>query len=254
MSTIGNNVYAKETDRKSRDFDDPKRIFRNKTTENFAQSFFSALKDLLAPKRPPLPPRKYVPPLLPEKYSYDDLSSYMVNHLGHKQNHLGARLIHPIALSELEMFCKISSRKMCEILQMTDYARNWIKEHKAEHRKVGAGRFVRIKHKLEYSEKLLSKLVQKLPLSLPREGRYPIYNLNALKPPGLKNVGNDCFMNALLQGIFGDPVTYKHIAIHDDQLDRIKFHAYNFRKAFSKAYFRPLLNISQDIRTLFPET
>ena len=247
MSTAGVNAAPK-----------PERVYpriepRPGPQVGWGQYILDVAAELLAPKRPPMAPVQVLPPSLPEEYSYKKLSSYVVNQIQARSYHIEASLIHPISPRELAMFCKISSRKMCEIIQMADCTRKWIKEHKAAHLKERPIKILRIEYKLERFEELLSQLVQKLPLSLPRDDRHPLYTLNGLKPPGLKNEGNDCFMNALLQGMFGDPVTYRYIAIHDDQLDRIKFHAYNFRKAFSKSYFRPLLNIAQDIRTLFPE-
>ena len=214
----------------------------------WAQSIIDSLGDLLIPERAPTM-QAPVSLALPEKYCYEALSTYVVNVLGPKQMSFKTRLKY-LTPNDVEGITQGFSH-MREILQMTAQAQVWIQAHKAEHRKVGARKFVTIKHKLERSQSLLGEFFKYLPVSGEMLKPAPeAWTPQALRSPGIPNEQNGCFMNSTLQGIFGDPICRKYIALNPQQHDTVRLHAMQFAAASHRKDFTPL-SISKEIRSLY---
>jgi len=199
------------------------------------QDFFASLGELLLPEI--LDDRITYAPSLSKYASYETFRAYVNHDLDSAQN-LSERNIAQLRADDQEGL-NTEIGRMEGILKMVTDAGSWIKAHEEAFGNKGL-EAVQINQKLFRTQQLVAQL-------------FPhIRDRHSLKSPGLDNPTlTHCFMNAALQGIFGDPVCREHIALHKKQHPIVQQHALQFHQASRENSMAPL-SLSAPIRELYP--
>ena len=199
------------------------------------QDFFASLGELLLPEI--LDDRITYAPSLSKYASYETFRTYVNYDLDSAQN-LSERNIVQLRADDQEGL-NTEIGRMEGILKMVTEAGSWIKAHEEAFSNKGL-EAVQINQKLFRTQNLVAQL-------------FPhIQERHSLKSPGLDNPTlTHCFMNAALQGIFGDPVCMKNIALHPKQHPIVQQHALQFHQASRENETTPL-SLAAPVRKLYP--
>lgn len=214
---------------------------------HWIKGLFASLGDLLLPEV--IEREVAVVPTLAKAASYDVFQKFVYNELDSRQD-LVERSITQLREGD-QQGLEIEMGRVGAILKMVAEAGEWIKAHQAEFngKKLEA---VQINQKLLRSQRLVGELLKRLPhtedLLQPAPRNWLPQSLEA---PGIRNQGNDCFMNSCIHGVFGDPAAYRWIALNKHQHERIRIAAFQYRHACALGQTTPL-TLAQGIRNLFP--
>ena len=226
----------------------PQGWFSLEAWTHWIQAFFASLGELLLPEI--LEDRITIMPSLAKNATFETFRAFVNNGLDTQQD-LAERSITQLGVDNPQGLETELSR-MGGILKMVSEAGDWIAAHKSEFSGKGI-EAVQINQTLLRSQSLVGQLLQRLPDTGDLLQPAPQHWIpKALVSPGSRNQGNDCFMNSALQGIFGDPLAYKWIALNKHQHDRIKLKAFEYRQACLLGQATPI-TMAQNIRSLFPE-
>ena len=226
----------------------PQGWFSLEAWTHWIQAFFASLGELLLPEI--LEDRITIMPSLAKNATFETFRAFVNNGLDTQQD-LAERSITQLGVDNPQGLETELSR-MGGILKMVSEAGDWIAAHKSEFSGKGI-EAVQINQTLLRSQRLVGQLLQRLPDTGDLLQPAPLHWLpQVLVSPGSRNQGNDCFMNSALQGVFGDPLACKWIALNEHQHGRIKLKAFEYRQACRLGQTTPI-TMAQDIRSLFPE-